>query len=198
MHATSSPRFVLASGSPRRRELLAAARIRFEVVAPGTEESASDAFTIREITILNAARKALEVARRQPDAVVLGADTLVALDGVVIGKPVDLEQAFTILRKLSGRMHDVCTSVFVCSEAGARRTSFDVFSHVQFRALSDAQITDYLRKIDPMDKAGAYAAQGHGTAIIEEIRGSFTNVVGLPMDETLRTLREFGVAPTPM
>ena len=187
--------FVLASGSPRRRELLGEAGLRFEIHAPVIEESSSRALSIRELTIWNATRKALAVARARHDAVVLGADTLVVLAGEVIGKPADMKEARCILRRLSGREHEVCTSVFVCAEGGARRHSFHVFTGVRFRALSDADITAYFSKIDPLDKAGAYAAQGHGSSIIAEIRGSFTNVVGLPMEETLRVLAGFGVTP---
>jgi septum formation protein len=176
--------------------LLAEAGLQFEVVAPAVEENASRALTVRELTIWNARRKAREVARAQRDAVVLGADTLVALAGEPIGKPADFDEARAILRLLSGREHDVCTGVFVCSDRGDRAVSFEVFTQVKFRRLSDAEITAYLVKINPLDKAGAYAAQGHGAEIIARIRGSYTNVVGLPIDETLAALAQFGVAPS--
>ncbi len=189
------PRLLLASSSPRRRELLSEARVGFEVVSPDAPESESTALSIRELTTLNATRKARAVAQREPDAVVLAADTLVALDGRVIGKPADLNDAIAILRRLSGREHQVCTSVFVCRAAARKTKSFHVLSHVQFRSLNDAEIASYLAKINPLDKAGAYAAQGHGREIIARIRGSYTNVVGLPMDETLAALREFGIEP---
>ncbi len=187
--------FVLASGSPRRRELLSSAGLRFEVVTPDVQENASAVLTVREATILNATRKALAVARVRPEAVVLAADTLVALEGEVMGKPADIGAAHATLRRLSGREHQVCTGVFICAGAGERASSFHVFTHVQFRELSEPQIAAYLSKIDPLDKAGAYAAQGEGADVIKEIRGSYTNVVGLPMEETLRALREFGITP---
>ena len=189
------PRTLLASSSPRRRELLTQAGIEFEVVSPDAPESESTALSIRELTTLNATRKAFAVARREPDAVVLAADTLVALEGRVIGKPADLDDAAAILRRLSGREHQVCTSVFVCRAATRQTHSLYVISHVQFRQLSDAEISAYLGKINPLDKAGAYAAQGHGREIIEGIRGSYTNVVGLPVEETLAALRRFGIEP---
>lgn len=189
------PRFLLASSSPRRRELLTQAGIAFEVVSPDAAESESAALSIRELTTLNATRKAFAVARREPAAVVLAADTLVALGGRVMGKPADLHDASAILRRLSGREHQVCTSVFVCRAATRKTKSFHVISHVQFRALNAAEIASYLAKINPLDKAGAYAAQGHGRDIIDRIRGSYTNVVGLPMHETLAALREFGIEP---
>lgn len=188
--------FILASASPRRRQLLEEAGLQFDVVAPTVPELATRTLTIRELTIGNATRKALEVARIHRDALVLGADTLVSLDGEVIGKPKDLHQAAKILRRLSGREHQVCTAVFICSVAQRKKANFQVVSQVQFRSLTDAEINGYLAKINPLDKAGAYAAQGHGSEIIERVRGSFTNVVGLPMGETLDALRRFGLTPS--
>lgn len=148
---------------------------------------------MRELTSLNATRKALAVARLSPEAVILGADTLVSLEGEAIGKPADLAEAVAILRRLSGREHQVCTSIYICSRALRRMRSLAVVSHVEFRRLNQTQIRAYLAKIDPLDKAGAYAAQGHGAEIIQRVRGSFSNVIGLPMEETLPALREFGV-----
>ena len=188
------PRLLLASSSPRRRELLSDAGIAFEVVAPDAAESESTALSIRELTTLNATRKALAVSSRHPNPVVLAADTLVALDGGVIGKPIDMADAMAILRRLSGREHQVCTSVFISQREKRQTHSFYVISHVRFRALNEPGIAAYLAKINPLDKAGAYGAQGNGRDIIEQIRGSYTNVVGLPIDETLAALRAFGVA----
>jgi nucleoside triphosphate pyrophosphatase len=188
------PRFVLASGSPRRRELLEKAGYKFDVVLPAFAEVSSPGLTIRETTACNAMRKAVEVAQSAPGAVVLGADTLVALDGRVIGKPADLASAARILRRLSGRVHEVWTSVFVCHPASGKAHSFQEVSYVCFRKLDDRAIANYLAKVDPLDKAGAYAAQGHGVEIIERIEGSYTNVVGLPMEETARVLRAFGIS----
>lgn len=187
------PRFVLASGSPRRRQLLEKAGYEFDVVLPVVAEVSDAWLTIREATACNAMRKALEVAQNAPGAVVLGADTLVALDGRVIGKPADLASAAGILRRLGGRSHEVWTSVFVCHPASGRAHSFQEVSQVRFRKLNHRAIAKYLAKVDPLDKAGAYAAQGHGVEIIERIEGSYSNVVGLPMEETARVLRAFGI-----
>lgn len=186
-------RFLLASGSPRRQQLLSEAGFVFEVVAPRVPESQSAALTIRELTTCNATRKAFAVSRVRSNAVVLGADTLVSLDRTVIGKPADLAEARRFLRRLSGREHQVCTGVSLCKDGGAQTMSFCVTSQVRFRALTDEAIAAYLEKIDPLDKAGAYAAQGEGAEIIAQICGSYTNVVGLPMGETLRALRQFGI-----
>lgn len=188
-------RFVLASASPRRQQLLSEAGLRFEVVVPSTAELASRALTIRELTTGNAALKAMAVARLHPENVVLGADTLVALDGVLIGKPANLGAAFRTLQRLSGREHTVCTSVCICALARRKKMSFQVVSQVRFRSLAPSEIRTYLARIDPLDKAGAYAAQGSGSEVIAKIRGSYTNVVGLPMGETLLALRQFGIQP---
>ena len=188
-----APRFILASGSPRRRILLRAAEFNFEVATPAVDEFAGEWLTIGEITSLNSMRKALAVSEDEPKAVVLGADTLVTFGGRVIGKPADLDMAAKILRQLSGRAHEVWTSVFVCHGESGRWRSFQEISRVHFRKLDQSAISNYLAKINPLDKAGAYAAQGHGREIIEGIEGSYTNVVGLPMEKTIEVLREFGV-----
>ncbi|HYJ04565.1 MAG TPA: Maf family protein [Chthoniobacterales bacterium] len=187
------PRFVLASASPRRRQLLKKAGYEFEIISPPGEEVAHDWFTIRELTICNAARKAQRVSQTLRDAVVLAADTLVTIDGCVLGKPFDLEDAVKMLRRLSGRSHEVWTAVCIRHAARGKSHSFHETSRVHFRQLSERAIRDYLGKVNPLDKAGAYAAQGHGTEIIEKIEGSYSNVVGMPMEATTRALRAFGV-----
>ena len=149
--------------------------------------------TLRELTALNATRKALAAARKHPKKIVLAADTLVAIDNCVLGKPNDAGEAVAMLERLIGRCHEVCTSVFVCHLAKARSASFSLISRVHFRRLTRSQIERYLAKVNPLDKAGAYAAQGFGSEIIEKIDGSFTNVVGLPMEKTIPTLAEFGI-----
>ena len=190
------PRFVLASASPRRRQLLSAAGYEFDVVSPRVEEVGHDWLTIRELTIWNAARKAAVVSRNFRDAVVLAADTLVTIDGDVLGKPADFADAVRILERLSGRAHEVWTAVKIVDAARRRSQSFQEISRVYFRSLDDRAIRSYLAKIDPLDKAGAYAAQGDGKDIIEKIEGSYTNVIGLPMEKTGRVLALFGVTPS--
>lgn len=189
------PRFVLASGSPRRRQLLAEAGYVFEVGSPQVEEVSSGCLTIRELTLCNATRKAWSAAQTLPDAVVLGADTLVTIDDDVLGKPVDLEDAARILRRLSGRSHEVWTAVCLCHLARGKSRSFCAVSRVKFRHLTDRQIKNYFTKVDPLDKAGGYAAQGYGQEIIQRIEGSFSNVVGLPMERTIPALAAFGIIP---
>jgi septum formation protein len=188
-------RFILASASPRRRQLLNRAGYDFEVVSAPVEEAAHQWLTARELTAWNAARKAATVSESAPDAIVLAADTLVTIEGEILGKPVDFGAAVEMLRRLSGRAHEVWTAVRICHAAGRKSESFQEMSRVHFHALNDRAIRSYLAKIDPLDKAGAYAAQGHGREIIERIEGSYTNVVGLPMESTTQLLRVFGVTP---
>jgi septum formation protein len=188
-----APRLILASGSPRRRELLAEAGFAFEVVVPEVREIASSDLTVAELTACNAMRKARAVAHDHANDVVLAADTVVSLGREMFGKPANIEHARRMLRRLSGRTHEVYSAVFLWQPSTEQRHAFHAVSRVRFRRLNDSAISDYFAKIDPLDKAGAYAAQGHGTDIIERIDGSFTNVVGLPMEKTIRALREFGI-----
>ena len=188
-------RLLLASDSPRRAALLAEGGFDFETVSPRVAEKFDVDLTLRELTMWNAIRKGTSVARVCPDRVVLAADTLIALEGKVIGKPADLSEAARILRRLSGRTHEVCSAVFICHFAAGRSTSIDEISHVRFRRLSIAGIDNYLARVDPLDKAGAYAAQGESAEIIAKIDGSYTNVVGLPMEKTVLTLAQFGIQP---
>lgn len=187
--------FLLASNSPRRRELLLEAGFDFEVFAPRVTERVDVDLTLRELTSLNAVRKAMVAARAHPKKIILAADTLVAIDNQILGKPNDAGEAAAMLERLNGRVHDVCTSVFICHLARARSTSFSEMSRVRFRRLTRDAIERYLARVDPLDKAGAYAAQGFGNEIIEKIDGSYTNVVGLPMEKTLPALAEFGIQP---
>ena len=150
--------------------------------------------TLRELTAFNAMRKAMTTARLRPKHVVLAADTLVIIDDHVLGKPGDKDEAVAMLQRLSGRAHEVCTSVFICHLINAKSISFHEISRVRFRRLSRDGIDKYLTRVNPLDKAGAYAAQGFGSEIIEKIDGSFTNVVGLPMEKTIAALAEFGLA----
>lgn len=194
---SDAPRFILASASPRRRQLLAEAGFAFDIVAPVVDENLSGRFTILEATCWNALRKGLIVARAHPEQVVLAADTLVGLGQQIIGKPADRAAAARILRRLSGRTHVVVSAVFIAHLRRGKSESFSVSSRVVFKRLSDRMIDNYLALIDPLDKAGAYAAQGHGSAIIARIIGSRSNVIGLPLEKTRAGLARFDVHRRP-
>jgi septum formation protein len=186
---------VLASRSPRRAALLSEGGFEFEIASPRVTEKFSTTLTLRELTLWNAIRKGMSIAQTRPDAVVLAADTLVALENRIIGKPTDLGEAARILERLSGRTHEVCSAVAIYQQTAGRSAVFYENSRVRFHRLSNATIKNYLAKVGPLDKAGAYAAQGTGLEIIEKIQGSFTNVVGLPMEKTVAELAKFGIRP---
>src|SRR5438128_3587700 len=186
---------MLASSSPRRAALLSEAGFEFETAAPRVTEKFDRDLTLRELTMWNAIRKGVSVARAYPDKIVLAADTLVALQDEIIGKPADLSEAAQMLRLLSGRTHEVCSAVFIYRFAAGQPATFHEFSRVRFHRLSSATIENYLAKVNPLDKAGAYAAQGYGAEIIAKIDGSYTNVVGLPIEKTAMALAKFRIRP---
>jgi nucleoside triphosphate pyrophosphatase len=185
-------RLVLASASPRRRELLRNIAPRFEVVPSEIEETLEDGPVPAAVARL-ALRKAHAVAARADEAVVLAADTVVVLDGVALGKPADAAEARLMLRRLRGREHDVITGVALVDGRTGREASISVVSRVRMAAYSDATLEAYVASGAPLDKAGAYAIQDLGGALVERLAGSYTNVVGLPVEETRRLLAEFGV-----
>ncbi|WP_338287631.1 Maf family protein [Luteolibacter sp. LG18] len=182
-------KLILASASPRRSELLAAAGLPFEVVVSPAEEIHDESMPLDRLCEENAALKASAVAVSHPDATVIGADTLVYIDGVPLGKPRSPEEARAMLRRLSGRAHTVCTGVCLIRPGGIRET-FHALTEVQFRELDEAAIEAYLALVHTLDKAGGYAIQEHGDRIVKEIRGSYSNVVGLPVDEVVARLLE--------
>ena len=189
------PSLVLASSSPRRAALLSGAGFEFEIAPPRLAEKFDAAVTLRELTLWNAIRKGMSIAQTRPDAVVIAADTLVALGNEIIGKPSDLEEAAQMLRHLSHQTHEVCSAVLIYHQTSGRSALFHDISRVRFHRLNRAMIKRYVVKVNPLDKAGAYAAQGTGAEIIAKIEGSFTNVVGLPMEKTIATLAKFGIRP---
>jgi len=189
-------RFILASGSPQRIRLLQEARYDFIAQPASIAELAVDFLTPGELTLLNACRKTFAVARAEPNAVVLGADTLVALGTTMFGKPADLDEARRMLAQLSGRTHEVLTGIAISKFSERRTISTVVESEVRFRELNADLIDRYLSRIDPLQKAGAYAAQIDPETVIERIDGSFTNVVGLPMETVSQLLAEFGIHPS--
>lgn len=191
------PRLVLASGSPRRVELMEEAGYRFDVQVPDVEEAHDEELSCESLTMENARLKGRAVAVCHPDAVVVAADTLVYLDEKPIGKPRDMEEAAAMLRRLSGRTHKVCTGVAVVAHAAGREVTFPVISEVTFKSLTEEVIREYHRKIQPLDKAGAYAVQDESTMVIDRVEGSWSNVKGLPMERLQEELEAFLQALAP-
>jgi septum formation protein len=178
---------VLASGSPRRRELLALAGLAFEVCPPKVLEAVDPALSPSELARALAAQKARAVALARPGACVLGADTLVALNGQILGKPPDEARAAATLRLLSGKTHSVHTGV--CLLWGGQTRCFSQETRVTFYPLTEEEIAAYVATGEPMDKAGAYGIQGRGGLLVKKIAGDYWNVVGLPLAAVARALR---------
>ena len=187
-------KFVLASGSPRRRDFLSEAGYDFGVEPSEVEEWPPGKYPFHELCVSNAVLKARDVLGKHADAVVLGADTLVGLEGEVMGKPRDIEDAVCMLERLSGQRHEVCTGVCLC--CGTEEYTFFEVTWVQFRDFGSSVIRDYMDRVSVMDKAGAYAIQEHGEMLVEGVEGSYDNVVGLPMNQVKAGLKRFGVMPS--
>lgn len=182
---------MLASASPRRSELLRAAGLQFECVPSAADELHDPELGAAGLVMANARAKALEVAGKRPAEIVLGADTIVWIDGLPLGKPADPQAARAMLAALSGRVHEVVTGVHLARLDPLRQIEFHETTRVRFRILSDDTISDYLDRVDVLDKAGAYALQEHGELLVETIEGSRSNVIGLPVERTLAALRHF-------
>ncbi|HEY8424818.1 MAG TPA: Maf family protein [Limnochordales bacterium] len=186
---------VLASTSPRRRQLLAMLGTRFELESPSVDESAfDDAASPDRLVMRLAEAKARDVAARRPHDVVVGADTVVVLDGQILGKPRDREEARRMLTRLSGRTHQVWTGVAVVHLVAGRVAVEAERTDVTFRALSADEVDRYVQLGEGMDKAGAYAVQGVGAVFVERLEGCYFNVVGLPLARLHRMLEGFGLS----
>ena len=183
------PPLILASASPRRAELLQQLNLEFQIVPGAIAETFDEQLSPLELCQLNAHRKARVIAKKHPDALVLGADTLVFLEGEIMGKPADVAEARRMLGRLQGRTHQVVTGVSLIHLRALRERTFAVSTDVTFHPLTAEKINGYLSKMNPLDKAGAYAIQEHGDTIVSEISGSFSNVVGLPLEMLKEEMR---------
>ena len=183
--------FIVASASPRRRELLSQAGFRFEVIPSDAEETLPEGCAPDAAVALLSQRKALSVAAQQPNKVVLGCDTIVALDGEMLGKPRTEEEAAAMLRRLSGKTHTVFTGV--CITDGTHTERFISATDVTFYPLTEETIRAYVATGEPMDKAGAYGIQGLGSVLVERFSGDYFTVVGLPLAQCARALAKFGI-----
>lgn len=181
---------ILASGSPRRRELLSEAGLSFQIISPDIDELSGDGYSPRDLALTNARLKCMAVSEEKPESMVIGADTVVTLSGKIYGKPIDLEEAAENLRVFSGRIHEVLTGVVL--SCGDQRAEFVSTSFVKFRELNERDIEDYLSKVYVLDKAGGYAAQEHRELIIEKFEGDYQNIIGLPVSLVLDQLHKMG------
>jgi septum formation protein len=187
-------RWILASASPRRRELLAATGQIFDVEPSGVDEGGRrSGESPRAFAVRLAETKAEEVARRHPRRWVLGADTVVVAGDVVLGKPIDSDEARGMLAMLSGREHRVITAFALADPSGRVASSGAVETRVVFRELSSAEIDEYVASGEPADKAGAYAIQGGAAGFVSDLSGSYSNVIGLPLEAVETVLRAAGL-----
>jgi septum formation protein len=188
----TEPRIILASASPRRAELLKQIGVEFEFAASQTEERPHPDEAPADYTIRIARAKVIAVAREREAGLVIGADTVVVLDGLLIGKPESPADAHRLLRQLSGRWHAVLTGVALYDVETRREVADYEKTLVKFAQLTDSEIDWYVRTGEPMDKAGAYGIQGLGGLFIDEIAGNYYNVVGLPIPLVYRLARRLG------
>lgn len=177
---------ILASGSPRRRELLSLITDEFEVLVSGCDEFVPEGTPAEKVPAILAEQKALAVAKLRPEDTVIGSDTVVVLNNEIFGKPKDKPHAHAMLKALSGKKHFVYTGVAVAEKGSVR--SFVQKTEVEFYELSDETIEKYIATGEPMDKAGAYGIQGKGSVLVKGIIGDYFNVMGLPVAETARFL----------
>ena len=189
---TSKPKIILASGSPRRRELLTRERVEFEVIQSGVDEIRAGGEPARDYALRMAREKALAVSALHPHRVVLAADTVVECNGEVLEKPVDANDAARMLNTLSGCTHTVVTAFAIASDAQVIAAEA-IASRVTFRILIAEEVASYIATGEPFDKAGAYGIQGVGGGFISQVEGSRDNVMGLPTDEVIATLRRLEI-----
>lgn len=184
-------KIILASQSPRRKQLMELAELEFEILIADVDETNPPGMPGENVPLFLAKKKADAVSHLAADAIVIAADTVVLLDHHILGKPTDAAHAISILQQLSGRMHKVVTGV--CIRKGAKEKCFSTTTEVYFRPLTGEQIAHYVQHYKPFDKAGAYAIQEWiGVTGIEKINGDYYNVMGLPIGEVVIALEEFG------
>ena len=185
---------ILASQSPRRKELLEAAGFTFHIHPSHSDESIDPLISFSENAIAIAKKKALHIAS-QVSGVILAADSFVVCENEVLGKPKDAKDAIRMLQKLSGKDQEVITGYAIVDTDTQKTLLRAVITKLKFKPISDQEILDYVKTHHPIDKAGAYGVQETQDRFVESLQGSYTNVVGLPMDEVMKDLKSFGIYP---
>ena len=186
-------KIILASASPRRKEILEKTGLQFIVDAGDYEEDLSLRMPARRLARYLSCEKAKAVAEKYKNAIIIAADTIISLDDKVFGKPHTDSEAIKMLNILNGKAHDVITAFTIIDTGERQRMSRSVVTKVYFRKMTMREIEEYVRTGEPLDKAGAYAIQGLGAAIVKKIEGDYNNVVGLPISALMKVLRKFGV-----
>ncbi len=194
MHKScNEPLLILASKSPRRRYLLNQAGLSFSVIPSNIDEKSVPKSSPENYARLLAEAKASDISKKYPEKWVIGADTIVLINGSILGKPGSIAEARAMLKRLSGRTHKVLTGYCICCKNKKQHFSETKTTKVVFKKLTDEEIKWYTHTKEPFDKAGAYAIQGLGTFLVKSINGSYTNVVGLPVCEVIEFLLKQGV-----
>ncbi len=185
---------ILASGSPRRREILANTSVKFSVITSDVDEKIFDYEEPTQLVLRLAFEKCMDVAVNNTKEVVIGADTIVVLDDEILGKPKNEDEAFKMLKKLSNREHQVITGMSIVNLEKNKKIVDYAISNVKFKNLTDQDIIDYISTKEYLDKAGAYGIQGYGALLVEQIKGDYFNIVGLPISKLSDILKDnFGV-----
>lgn len=186
-------KLILASSSPRRAELLKQIGLDFEIRAGNVDETPLPGLSPPELVRYLAEKKAAAVARQLNDGIVIAADTVVVWQGLLLGKPLDEDDAFAMLSRLQGSVHEVFTGIALACARGGKSLVGHEQTRVFFRAIGEDEIRRYIAGGEPLDKAGAYGAQGRGAVFIKRLEGCYTNVVGLPLARLSLMLKEFGI-----
>jgi septum formation protein len=189
-----SPELILASSSPRRRDLLSSLGLQFHVVPAELQEIPAPQEAPRDFAVRVAEHKALAVGTKHPSAWVIGADTIVVVEGQIFGKPLDRADAKRMLQQLSDREHLVVTGYVLLNMVASKKLNGVEETRVKIKALEQREIEWYINTDEPLDKAGGYAIQGKGAFMVEWIKGSYTNVVGLPLRQLLELFQQAGIA----
>lgn len=190
---TTPRKIVLASSSPRRKELFESLNIPFTVDSSSVDEKINTKVNPKTFAKKLALAKVRDVAKRHKNAILIGADTIVAIGHLILGKPKDKDDAKKMLRLLNGRKHLVITGLAIIDQLSKKTISKSIVSKVWFKKLTDEQIDEYIETGEPLDKAGGYGIQGRGDAFIVKIEGEWANIVGLPLTLLTKELKKFGV-----
>lgn len=185
---------ILASASPRRKEILGNTNVKFTVIKSEIDEVVLDNEKPQQVVMRLAFEKCLDIASKHEEDLVIGADTIVVLDDEILGKPKDKNEAYEMIKKLSNRTHQVMTGISLINLHSNKKIIDCVVSDVKFKDLSEEDIKDYIQTNESLDKAGAYGIQGYGALLVEEIKGDYFNIVGLPISRLSDLLKEhFGI-----
>jgi len=181
---------ILASASPRRKEILENANVKFDVVKSTIDEVILDQELPSQVVMRLAFEKCMDIASKNENDLVIGADTIVVLDDIILGKPKDKEDATSMIKKLSGKTHQVITGISLVNLSVNKKIIDYVVSNVKFKDLSEEDIKDYIQTNESLDKAGSYGIQGYGAMLVEEIQGDYFNIVGLPISRLSDLLKK--------